>query len=167
MTTINNKMTINELLWDSLDKDKFAKATGWKTTDKGWDFALNHFKVTINKCETMVTKKQRECHAEDRCMARTWGSDKYNNKGLGPQCSSKRCGGDYCKAHAKKAFESEEPCLTNPDGTKFGLWCGRIDKPLVGLDSAGVWQIRWLTDDMLEKYNDARRHPGFKKGRYV
>jgi len=165
MTTITNKSSISNILWDSMDKDKFAEATGWNTTDKGYNLAMEQFKIQINLVETVVKKERTQCHSEDRCMARTWGTG--INKGHGPQCSHKRCGGDYCKAHAKKAYESEEPCLTNPDGTKRGLWCGRIDKPLVGLDAAGVWQIRWLTDDMLEKYNDSRRHPGFKKGRYV
>ena len=160
----NNTITA---IWEAMDKDKLAELAGWDTTDSGWVNGLNEYEVLFRKSVTMDTRERRQCPQDDRCMARTWGSDKYDNKGHGPQCTSKRCGGDYCKAHAKKAYESEEPCLTNPDGTKLGLWCGRIDKPLVGKDAAGVWQIRWLTDDMLAQYRSAMNHPGFKKGRYV
>jgi len=93
---------------------------------------------------------RKEVAAEDRCMARTWGSKKEGNEGHGPQCSAKRCGGDYCKMHAKKAAETETPC-TWRDGKKFGLFMGRIDRPLTGKDAGGKWQILWPVPEIQQQ----------------
>ena len=90
---------------------------------------------------------RKEVDPDDRCMARTWGSKKNENEGHGPQCSAKRCGGDYCKSHAKKAAETETPC-TWKEGKKFGLFMGRSDQPLTGKDADGKWQIFWLTPEV-------------------
>jgi structure-specific recognition protein 1 len=90
---------------------------------------------------------RKEVDPDDRCMARTWGSKKNDNEGHGPQCSAKRCGGDYCKSHAKKAAETETPC-TWKEGKKFGLFMGRSDQPLTGKDTDGKWQIFWLTPEV-------------------
>jgi hypothetical protein len=90
---------------------------------------------------------RKEVDPDDRCMARTWGSKKNDNEGHGPQCSAKRCGGDYCKSHAKKAAETETPC-TWKEGKKFGLFMGRSDQPLTGKDADGKWQIFWLTPEV-------------------
>jgi structure-specific recognition protein 1 len=90
---------------------------------------------------------RKEVDPDDRCMARTWGSKKNENEGHGPQCSAKRCGGDYCKSHAKKAAETETPC-TWKEGKKFGLFMGRSDQPLTGKDTDGKWQIFWLTPEV-------------------
>ena len=84
---------------------------------------------------------------EERCMARTWGTAKAGNLGMGPQCTSKKCGGDYCKIHAKLAAQTETPCQRK-EGKKFGLFMGRIDQPLQGKDSDGKWQIMWLCPEI-------------------
>ena len=113
---------------------------------------------------TARVRKERVIPAEgDRCMARTWGSAKAGNEGMGPQCTAKKCGGDYCKMHAKKAAESEEPCQWK-DGKKFGLWCGRIDKPLTGQDADGKWNIIWLHPDMKEKMAQEKEAGTFELG---
>ena len=97
---------------------------------------------------TARVRKPKAIPAEgDRCMARTWGSAKAGNEGMGPQCTHKKCGGDYCKMHAKKAAESEQPCQWK-DGKKFGLFMGRIDQPLTGKDQHGKWQIQWLCPEV-------------------
>ena len=97
-----------------------------------------------------VPRVRKEVAAEDRCMARAWGSKKKGNEGHGPQCSAKRCGGDYCKMHAKQAVETESPC-TWRDGKKFGLFMGRIDQPLTGKDAGGKWQILWPVPEIQQQ----------------
>ena len=109
-------------------------------------------------------RKERVIPSEgDRCMARTWGSKDKGNEGMGPQCTAKKCGGDYCKMHAKKAAESETPCQWK-DGKKFGLWCGRIDQPLTGQDADGKWNIIWLHPDMKQKMSEAKEAGTFELG---
>ena len=113
---------------------------------------------------TARVRKERVIPAEgDRCMARTWGSAKAGNEGMGPQCTAKKCGGDYCKMHAKKAAETETPCQWK-DGKKFGLWCGRIDQPLTGQDADGKWNIIWLHPDMKQKMSEAKEAGTFELG---
>ena len=113
---------------------------------------------------TARPRKERVIPAEgDRCMARTWGSKEKGNEGMGPQCTAKKCGGDYCKMHAKKAAECETPCQWK-DGKKFGLWCGRIDQPLTGQDADGKWNIIWLHPDMKEKMAQEKEAGTFELG---
>ena len=104
-------------------------------------------KTQTKKVGGGTTRVRKEVPAENRCMARTWGSAAKGNLGMGPQCVCAKNGGDYCKMHAKKAAESEEPCQMK-DGKKFGLFCGRIDKPLQGKDAQGKWQILWLCPEV-------------------
>ena len=114
--------------------------------------------------ETKKTSRVRkEVSAECRCMARTWGSAKNGNLGLGPQCTAARSGGDYCKMHAKKAAETEEPCQWK-DGKKFGLFMGRIDQPLTGKDQNGKWQILWLCPEVKEQIQADKEAGTFELG---
>lgn len=114
-------------------------------------------KTQTKKVGGGTSRVRKEVPADERCMARTWGSAAKGNLGMGPQCTAKKCGGDYCKMHAKKAAESEEPCQMR-EGKKFGLFCGRIDKPLQGKDAQGKWQILWLCPEVkqqIQKDKDA------------
>ena len=106
---------------------------------------------------------RKEVSAECRCMARTWGSAKNGNLGLGPQCTAARSGGDYCKMHAKKAAETEQPCQWK-DGKKFGLFMGRIDQPLTGKDQNGKWQILWLCPEVKEQIQADKEAGTFELG---
>ena len=113
---------------------------------------------------TARVRKERVIPAEDdRCMARTWGSAKAGNLGMGPQCTAKRCGGEYCKMHAKKAAESEEPCQIK-DGRKWGLFCGRFDKPIQGKDANGKWQIQWLCPEIQQQIAEEKAQGTFELG---
>ena len=104
------------------------------------------------------TRKERTPAApECRCMARIWGD------GMGAQCTHAKSGGDYCKLHAKKAAETEEPC-TWRDGKRFGLWCGRVDQPLTGKDANGKWQIIWKHPDMVAAMNAEKETGEFQYG---
>ena len=104
------------------------------------------------------TRKERTPAApECRCMARIWGD------GMGAQCTHAKSGGDYCKLHAKKAAETEEPCVWK-DGKRFGLWCGRVDQPLTGKDANGKWQIIWKHPDMVAAMNAEKEAGEFKYG---
>ncbi|MBV33271.1 MAG: hypothetical protein CMK36_07560 [Porticoccaceae bacterium] len=102
-------------------------------------------------------KERTPAAAECRCMARIWGD------GMGAQCTHAKSGGDYCKLHAKKAAETEEPC-TWKDGKRFGLWCGRVDQPLTGKDTNGKWQIIWKHPDMVAAMNAEKEAGEFKYG---
>ena len=120
--------------------------------------------ATAAPSETKKTSRVRkEKSAECRCMARTWGSAKNGNLGLGPQCTAARSGGDYCKMHAKKAAETEEPCQWK-DGKKFGLFMGRIDQPLTGKDQNGKWQILWLCPEVKEQIQADKEAGTFELG---
>ena len=100
---------------------------------------------------------------EDRCMARTWGSKEKGTLGMGPQCTNPKKCGEYCQTHAKQAAVSEDPCQWK-DGKKFGLFCGRIDKPLTGQDADGKWNIIWLHPDMKQKMSEAKEAGTFELG---
>lgn len=113
--------------------------------------------------EKKTSRVRKEVSAECRCMARTWGSAKNGNLGLGPQCTAARSGGDYCKMHAKKAAETEEPCQWK-DGKKFGLFMGRIDQPLTGKDQNGKWQILWLCPEVKEQIQADKEAGTFELG---
>ena len=120
--------------------------------------------ATAAPSETKKTSRVRkEVAAECRCMARTWGSAKNGNLGLGPQCTAARSGGDYCKMHAKKAAETEQPCQWK-DGKKFGLFMGRIDQPLTGKDENGKWQILWLCPEVKEQIQADKEAGTFELG---
>ena len=106
---------------------------------------------------------RKEWPAEDRCMARTWGSAKAGNLGMGPQCSSKKCGGDYCKMHAKLAAQTETPCQRK-EGKKFGLFMGRFDQPLQGKDSDGKWQITWLCPTIQQELANDKESGTYEEG---
>ena len=109
-------------------------------------------------------RKERVIPADgDRCMARTWGSKDKGNLGMGPQCTAKRCGGEYCRMHAKKAAESEEPCQMK-DGKKWGLFCGRFDKPIQGKDANGKWQIQWLCPEIQQQIAEEKANGTFELG---
>lgn len=113
---------------------------------------------------TARVRKERVIPAEgDRCMARTWGSKDKGNLGMGPQCTAKRCGGEYCRMHAKKAAESEEPCQMK-DGKKWGLFCGRFDKPIQGKDANGKWQIQWLCPEIQQQIAEEKANGTFELG---
>lgn len=113
---------------------------------------------------TARVRKPKAIPAEDdRCMARIWGSKEKGTLGMGPQCSNPKKCGEYCQMHAKQAAVSEDPCQWK-DGKKFGLWCGRIDKPLTGQDADGKWNIIWLHPDMKQKMSEAKEAGTFELG---
>ena len=120
-------------------------------------------KTQTKKVGGGTTRVRKEVPAEHRCMARTWGSAAKGNLGMGPQCVCAKNGGDYCKMHAKKAAECEEPCQWK-DGKKFGLFCGRIDQPLTGQDAEGKWNIIWLHPDMKSKMEEQKEAGTFELG---
>lgn len=120
-------------------------------------------KTQTKKVGGGTSRVRKEVPAADRCMARTWGSAKAGNLGMGPQCVCAKNGGDYCKMHAKKAAESEQPCQWK-DGKKWGLFCGRIDQPLTGQDAAGKWNIIWLHPDMKAKMAEEKAAGTFELG---
>jgi len=102
-------------------------------------------------------------HHSQRCMARIWGSAKAGNLGMGPQCSAKKCEGDYCKRHAKLAAQSEVPCIWKDD-KKFGLFCGRFDQPIQGKDADGKWQIIWLCPEIQLQIKQDKANGDFELG---
>ena len=106
---------------------------------------------------------RKEVPVEERCMARTWGSASKGNLGMGPQCSSKKTGGDYCKMHAKLAAETEAPCQRR-QGKKFGLFMGRIDQPLQGKDGDGRWQITWLCPTIQQEIVSDKEAGSYEEG---
>mgnify|MGYP001199246572 CR=1 FL=1 len=94
----------------------------------------------------------KEVAQEDRCMARVWGKT-----GCGTcQCSKAKVGGDYCKQHAKQAMVTEEPCQSDGNGNRMGLWCGRIDQELKGQGKDGKWQIIWNNEAMQKLMEEER-----------
>ena len=54
-------------------------------------------KTQTKKVGGGTTRVRKEVPAENRCMARTWGSAAKGNLGMGPQCVCAKNGGDYCK----------------------------------------------------------------------
>ena len=65
--------------------------------------------------------------------------------------------------HAKKAAESEEPCQMK-DGKKWGLFCGRFDKPIQGKDANGKWQIQWLCPEIQQQIAEEKANGTFELG---
>ena len=62
--------------------------------------------------------------AENRCMARVWGTGSGND-----QCKCARGEkSDYCSRHGKQAAICEKACQVTENGKKLGLFCGRIDQ---------------------------------------
>ena len=127
-----------------------SKLTQMGVSSEQLEDIMSQFQKLSLKPSDKAPRVRKEVASEDRCMARTWGSKKEGNEGHGPQCSAKRCGGDYCKMHAKKAAETETPC-TWREGKKFGLFMGRIDQPLTGKDAQGKWQILWPVAEIQEQ----------------
>ena len=127
-----------------------SKLTQMGVSSEQLEDIMSQFQKLSIVSSDKAPRVRKEVASEDRCMARTWGSKKEGNEGHGPQCSAKRCGGDYCKMHAKKAAETETPC-TWREGKKFGLFMGRIDQPLTGKDAQGKWQILWPVAEIQEQ----------------
>ena len=127
-----------------------SKLTQMGVSSEQLEGIMSQFQKLSLKPSDKAPRVRKEVASEDRCMARTWGSKKEGNEGHGPQCSAKRCGGDYCKMHAKKAAETETPC-TWREGKKFGLFMGRIDRPLTGKDAQGKWQILWPVPEIQQQ----------------
>jgi len=84
-----------------------------------------------------------------RCMARVWG------KGYGSQCKYRSTGGsDLCTRHTKQSKICNIPCITDENGQKLGLFCGRIDQwqdneegILPYKDSNNKLKIRWKNEN--------------------
>ena len=153
MTSVQNgsNTQVFATLMEGMDTSKLTKLG---VSPEQLEGIMSQFQNLSLKSSDKAPRVRKEVATEDRCMARTWGSKKEGNEGHGPQCSAKRCGGDYCKMHAKKAAETETPCCAVQDGdgkwVKRGLFMGRIDQPLTGKDEAGKWQIIWEHPDMKE-----------------
>lgn len=141
MTSVQNgsNTQVFATLMEGMDT---SKLTQLGVSPEQLEGIMSQFQKLSSTPSDKAPRARKEVASEDRCMARTWGSKKEGNEGHGPQCSAKRCGGDYCKMHAKKAAETETPC-TWKEGKKFGLFMGRIDQPLTGKDTDGKWQILW------------------------
>jgi hypothetical protein len=144
MTSSTSNTAVFATLMKGMNTDKLSDLG---VTEEQLAAVMSSFQKSTVSGTDKPERVRKEVDPDDRCMARTWGSKKNENEGHGPQCSAKRCGGDYCKSHAKKAAETETPC-TWKEGKKFGLFMGRFDQPLTGKDTDGKWQIFWLTPEV-------------------
>ena len=144
MTSSTSNTAVFATLMKGMNTDKLSDLG---VTEEQLAAVMSSFQKSTVSGTDKPERVRKEVDPDDRCMARTWGSKKNENEGHGPQCSAKRCGGDYCKSHAKKAAETETPC-TWKEGKKFGLFMGRSDQPLTGKDTDGKWQIFWLTPEV-------------------
>jgi len=149
MTSSTSNTAVFATLMKGMDTDKLSDLG---VTEEQLAAVMSSFQKSTVSGTDKPERVRKEVDPDDRCMARTWGSKKNENEGHGPQCSAKRCGGDYCKSHAKKAAETETPCCVIKDAegkwTKKGLFMGRIDQPITGKDAAGKWQCIWEHPDM-------------------
>ena len=123
--TLTTTTTIMTSVQNGSNTQVFATLMEGMNTSKLTELGVSHeqlegimsqFQKLSSTPSDKAPRARKEVASEDRCMARTWGSKKEGNEGHGPQCSAKRCGGDYCKMHAKKAAETETPCSAVQDG---------------------------------------------------
>jgi len=87
------------------------------------------------------SKPKKPLTAEERCMARTWGTGSGED-----QCSRRRAGdecGDFCTLHFKQSALCSDPCTLGENGKRHGLWLGRIDHAIPCADSNDVVRIEW------------------------
>lgn len=103
-------------------------------------------------------RKVKEVPAEERCMARMWPKDTYDEEGnyiygKPGQCCRRKKGGDYCAQHQKQADVTTKPLQFTNDGPKgkfkrHGLFHGRIDEELPFHDEQGHLVIFWNTPEV-------------------
>lgn len=123
-------------------------------------------------------RKVKEIPAEERCMARMWPKDTYDEAGnyiygKPGQCCRRKKGGDYCAQHQKQADVTTKPLQFTNDGPKgkfkrHGLFHGRVDEPLPFHDEQGHLVIFWNTPevhDWVQAQKEAgtyKEHPAWR-----
>lgn len=123
-------------------------------------------------------RKVKEIPAEERCMARMWPKDTYDEEGnyiygKPGQCCRRKKGGDYCAQHQKQADVTAKPLQFTNDGPKgkfkrHGLFHGRIDEELPFHDDEGHLVIFWNTTEVhewVQAQKDAgsyKEHPAWR-----
>ena len=123
-------------------------------------------------------RKVKEIPAEERCMARMWPKDTYDEEGnyiygKPGQCCRRKKGGDYCAQHQKQADVTTKPLQFTNDGPKgkfkrHGLFHGRVDEELPFHDEQGHLVIFWNTPevhDWVQAQKEAgtyKEHPAWR-----
>ena len=123
-------------------------------------------------------RKVKEIPAEERCMARMWPKDTYDEEGnyiygKPGQCCRRKKGGDYCAQHQKQADVTTKPLQFTNDGPKgkykrHGLFHGRVDEELPFHDDQGHLVIFWNTPevhDWVQAQKEAgtyKEHPAWR-----
>tara|TARA_B100000405_G_scaffold67921_1_gene46572 strand:- start:116 stop:1474 length:1359 start_codon:yes stop_codon:yes gene_type:complete len=123
-------------------------------------------------------RKVKEIPAEERCMARMWPKETYDEEGnyiygKPGQCCRRKKGGDYCAQHQKQADVTTTPLQFTNDGPKgkfkrHGLFHGRVDEELPFHDDQGHLVIFWNTPevhDWVQTQKEAgtyKEHPAWR-----
>ena len=124
-------------------------------------------------------RKVKEIPAEERCMARMWPKDTYDEEGNyiygkpGQCCRRRKDGTVFCAQHAKAAAICTKPLQFTNDGPKgkfkrHGLFHGRVDEPLPFHDEQGHLVIFWNTPevhDWVQAQKEAgtyKEHPAWR-----
>lgn len=124
-------------------------------------------------------RKVKEIPAEERCMARMWPKDTYDEAGNyiygkpGQCCRRRKDGTVFCAQHAKAAAICTKPLQFTNDGPngkfkRHGLFHGRVDEPLPFHDEQGHLVIFWNTPevhDWVQAQKEAgtyKEHPAWR-----
>ena len=124
-------------------------------------------------------RKVKEIPAEERCMARMWPKDTYDEEGNyiygkpGQCCRRRKDGTVFCAQHAKAAAICTKPLQFTNDGPKgkfkrHGLFHGRVDEELPFHDEQGRLVIFWNTPevhDWVQAQKEAgtyKEHPAWR-----
>jgi len=125
---------------------------------------LHTVEKPARKRSTRVRKPKALVTAENRCMARVWGTGSGTD-----QCKCSRGdSSEYCSRHSKQAAICVEACQIDENGKKKGLFCGRIDEFADGTDIApfssnGVIRIEWKSMKHLEAISEALENESCRK----
>ena len=104
-------------------------------------------------------RKVKEVPAEERCMARMWPKETYDDDGNyiygkpGQCCRRRKDGTVFCAQHAKAAAICTKPLQFTNDGPngkfkRHGLFHGRVDEELPFHDDQGHLVIFWNTPEV-------------------
>ena len=104
-------------------------------------------------------RKVKEVPAEERCMARMWPKETYDDDGNyiygkpGQCCRRRKDGTVFCAQHAKAAAICTKPLQFTNDGPngkfkRHGLFHGRVDEELPFHDEKGHLVIFWNTPEV-------------------
>ena len=140
----STEQIIHDLLLNQMEVFAIQIATHFPNIDTDRIMQITHEhcnSIQFGDFSPYISKK----YDDEKCMARVWRSGSGNE-----QCLKNPTTGEYCTKHAKKAMETEQPCLVNQDGKKRGLFCGRIDQyqdNRVGIppykDHNNILRIEW------------------------